>query len=409
MDARENGAAAIFVLPTTTSGQLGPVAGWISTCGWAAAAERELGCAWIVTPQGILTVDEVRRRAAGVERSLASSQRRARRAIPSMVKTLAKDGREALRARRFSLEPLGPWTDTANQVEFVWQRHELFHRAGLDLAAALDVPSVLFVPALLMWQAKQWAVRRPLWGQWLETKAELPALRAATLIACGSQVVAQELLRLGIAEERVIITPTGVDVELFAGPIDRAAARQATGVGDGFVVGWAGSFRPFHALDQLVRAAAGVAGLTLLLVGDGPERPRIEQLTKDLGVRARFTGIVPHDELPQMLAAMDVGVVLGRADEPFHYSPLKLAEYLAAGLPVVAPAVPQLTERLDDGRNVAFFQPGDAAGLTAVLRALSEDSDQRSHLAEGGRTIAHEWSWDQQVRRVRNHLANNRH
>lgn len=396
------------MLPTTTVDQLGPVAGWISTCGWAAAAERELGSAWIVTRHGVLDVDEVRRRAAEVERVTTTRDHRARRALPIVVKTLIKDGREAVRARRFRVDRRGPWTEAEREVTFVWQRHELFHTAGIDLAEDLQVPSVLFVPALIVWQAERWGVSRPGWGRWLERRAELPALRGATLVACGTDVIAEQVARLGVEDERLLVTPTGVDLALFSRPFDRTAIRRTLGIDDGFVIGWAGSFRPFHALDQLVHAVAAVGDATLLLVGDGPERPRIERLTEALGVRARFTGLVPHDDLPRMLAAMDVGVVLARPDEPFHYSPLKVAEYLAAGLPVIAPVVAQLTDRLDGERNAAFFQPGDVEGLAAVLRSVGTDPERRIRLAAGARDAASDWSWDRQVQRVRAALASDR-
>lgn len=395
---------AIFVLPTTNVGQLGPVAGWISTCGWAAATQRELGHAWIVTRHGILTVDEVRRRAAA-DHSPPAGDRRVRGLVPPVAKTLVKDVREARRARGFRVGPSGPWSADGTEIAFVWQRHELFHRSGIDLAAQLGVPSVLFVPALTVWQAERWGVKRPGWGRLLEQRAEAPALRSATLVACGTDVIAEQVARLGVPEARVLVTPTGVDLELFAAPVDHAAARRALGIGDGFVIGWSGSFRPFHQLDQLVQAVAGVPDATLLLVGDGPERGRIERLAADLGVPVRFTGLVPHHDLPRMLAAMDVGVVLARADVPFHYSPLKVAEYLGAGLPVVAPAVAQLTERLDDDLNAAFFPPGEAAELTAVLRSLAVDPERRARLASGARASAADWSWDRQVQRVLAALA----
>lgn len=401
MKAPSDGGGAIFVLPTTTVGQLGPVAGWISTSGWAAAAERQLGHAWIVTRHGILTVAEVRRRASAVSRPAPTGDRRIRRAMPAVVKTAVKDLREARRARGFRIDPAGPWTEAVDELAFVWQRHELFHRAGLDLATALAVPSVLFVPALTVWQAEGWSVRRPGWGRWLERHGEVPALRDATLVACGTDVVAEQVTRLGIAEDRLLVTPTGVDLELFAPGPDRAETRRSLGIDDAFVVGWAGSFRPFHQIDQLVEAAASVPGATLLLVGDGPERSRIEALAEARGVRAKLTGLVPHDELPPLLAAMDVGVVLARPDTPFHYSPLKVAEYLAAGVPVVAPAVPQLTERLDPDRNALFFPAGDVPALAAVLRSIAADPHRRRRLAEGARTTAPAWSWDHQVQRVR--------
>ncbi len=405
MGVQPQRGAALFVLPTTTSGQTGPVAGWISTCGWASAAQRELGRAWIVTPQGILDIDEVRRRAADTRAASPPGHRRARRALPPVAKTLLKDGREALRARRFRPDGRGPWTEGDHEIEFVWQRHELFHSAGLTLANRLQVPSVLFVPALVVWQAEQWNVRRPGWGTWLERRGEQPALRHATLVACGTEVVAEEVARLGVAEDRLIITPTGVDLDLFTPPINRAAARRSAGVGDEVVIGWAGSFRPFHAIDELVRAVVPLTGVSLLLVGDGPERTRIEHLAQELGVRARFTGLVAHQELPALLAAMDIGVVLGRPDEPFHYSPLKLAEYLASGLAVVAPDVRQLTNRLDQGRQAVFFVPGDTAGLSRALQTLADDPEHRRRIAEAGHSVATHWSWDHQVRAVRHALT----
>lgn len=399
-----DGRGAIFVLPTTTVGQLGPVAGWISTSGWAAAAERELGRAWIVTRHGTLTVEEVRRRAAGGS-PVVDRERRMRRRVPPVLKTVVKDAREAQRARGFEIGADGPWTKYAGEVAFVWQRHELWHRAGLDLARALAVPSVLFVPALLVWQAEQWGVRRPGWGRWLERHAEVPALRSATLVACGSDVIAAQAARLGVDEERLLVTPTGVDLDLFAAPVDRAEVRRSLGIGDELVVGWSGSFRPFHQLDQLVHAVAAVPGATLLLVGDGPERPRVERLAAQLGVSARFPGMVAHDRLPSLLAAMDVGVVMAPAAGSFHYSPLKVAEYLAAGLPVVAPAVPELSGRLGATQSATYYRPGDVAALTAVLRSLSADPDERARLSAGARAAAGDWSWDRQVRRVGAALA----
>jgi glycosyltransferase involved in cell wall biosynthesis len=294
--------------------------------------------------------------------------------------------------------PSGPWSEA--ELCFVWQRHDLFYDAGLDLAAQLQVPSVLFVPALIVRQAEQWGVRRWGWGRRLERRAEVPSLRRATLVACGSDLIAADVGRLGVDEQRILVTPTGVDLALFDDAPDRDVARRALGLRDEFVVGWSGSFRGFHALDQLVDASARLGSVTLLLVGDGPERPRIQALADARGVDARFTGMVSHDRVPALLAAMDVGVVLGRADEPFHYSPLKLTEYLAAGLPIVAPAAPHLMAQLDDRRGVTFFAAGDAAALAARLAELRDDPARRARQGRRARAGASDWSWDAQIARV---------
>ncbi len=373
------------------------MAALLSTAGWAAAAERVLGRSWVVTPDGVFTPDEARRQ--GSNPRLSSPQGPTiRRRLPTVAKTAAKDVLHWRQSRRFGIDADGPWSGT--HVELVWQRHDLFHTAGLDLARRVGAPSVLFVPAAKVWEAERWGTTRPGWGRWLERRAERPALLGADLVACGSEAVVEQVLRIGVPDRRVLLTPTGVDLELFAELPDPAPLRRRLGLQDRFVVGWIGSFRRFHALEQAVEAAA-VPGAALLLVGDGPERARIERLARHRGVPATFTGTVPHDQLPAHLAAMDVAVILAPRDEPFHYSPLKLAEYLAAGLPVVAPASGQLAQRLTDGVDAIVVPPHDVPALSAALRRLRDDPEERARLGKAARAAAEaEWSWDHQVRRV---------
>jgi glycosyltransferase involved in cell wall biosynthesis len=396
-------AGAIFVVAGSGTPEQGPVAALLSTAGWARAAERVLGRAWVVTPGAVLTPSEARLQ--GSDPVLGSPERPGvRRRLPTVAKTAAKDVLNWRLSRRFDIDPYGPWSECG--VGFVWQRHDLFHTAGLHLARRLGAPSVLFVPAAKVWEARQWGTTRPGWGGWLERRGERPSLLGADVVACGSGAVVEQVLRMGVPEDRVLLTPTGVDLDLFAEPPDPGPLRRDLGLEDRFVVGWVGSFRRFHALEQAVEATATVPGATLLLVGDGPERRRIERFADDLGVPAGFTGTVPHHELPRYLAAMDAAVILALRKEPFHYSPLKLAEYMAAGLPVVSPASGQLAERLTDGVDAILVPPHDVAALGAALRRLQDDPEERARLGKAARAAAEaEWSWDDQVRRVIEALA----
>src|SRR5207244_5321388 len=173
-----------------------------------------------------------------------------------------------------------------------------------------------------------------------------------------------------VDDRRIVIAPTGADPELFAVPVDRAAVRRRLELDGRFVVGWVGSFRKFHALEHAVEALAGLDDATLLLVGDGPERARIEQLAQGRGVVVRGTGTIAHDEIPSYLAAMDAALVLAAPGRTFHYSPLKLAEYLLAGLPVVAPRAGELPRLLHDGVDAVLYEPGDPSALANALRRL---------------------------------------
>ena len=396
-------AGAVFVLPTLTSGQQGPVAAYVSTAGWAAAAARVVGASWIVTPYGPITPDDARRRAS--ESKLSSPDVASwRRLIPVVAKTAVKDAREYRRARAFRVAPDGPWR--GRELAFVWQRHELFQSAGFELASALGVPSVAFVPATLVWQAEEWGVRRPGWSHALERLGERAPLRHADVVACGTDAVVDEVVRIGVDRDRVVVTPTGVDTEIFTPATGRAEVRARLGLGDRFVVGWVGSFRRFHAIDQAVTALAGVENVTLLLIGDGPERRRVEEIARTSRVAVVCTGTVDHRELPAYLAAMDVAIVLSAPGTAFHYSPLKLAEYLSAGIPVVAADAGALPDRLRGGVDSLLVAPGDTAGLRAALVGLRDDPGRRERLGRAGREAAVDrWSWDRSVRIVLEHLA----
>jgi glycosyltransferase involved in cell wall biosynthesis len=320
--------------------------------------------------------------------------------VPAVAKTALKDARDWRRGRAFEIDASGPWIESGVEIEFVWQRHELFHIAGARLAHELEVPLVLFVPAVLVWQARQWNVKRPGWERLVERHGELPPLHAASLVACGTDEVAEQVVRLGVNPALVLVTPTGADLGLFTPTADRASARTGLGIGEQYVIGWVGSFRPFHALEQLIAAAPAKPGTVLLFVGDGPERRRIEELAENAGLAAIFTGTVAHDDLPRHLAAMDVGVVLADP-RSFHFSPLKVAEYLAAGVPVVAPDVAPLAARLEHERNAVLYPAGDVAALGDALGALGSDPERRSRLRAGALDSAPRWSWDEQIRRVR--------
>ncbi|MBX3315000.1 MAG: glycosyltransferase [Actinobacteria bacterium] len=403
----------VFVLPVMESGRGAPVASLISTAGWATGATKRYGRAWIVTPDGIIDPAEARRLAAADERRhrprnvgpattapRPSFTDRVKAVTPDPLKTLLKDGRQVLRARHFHIDD-GPWDDDV--VDWVWQRHELFQTAGLDLADRLGVPSVLFVPATKVWESTRWGTRRPGWGGMVERFGESPQLRRATVVACGSEAVADQVRRLGTPDERILVTPTGVNVDRFADG-DRETGRRRAGIApddDRMVVGWMGSFRPFHDLDLLVDAVRDLSGIRLLLVGDGPQRPEIEARCAALGVDATFTGTVSQGTLPDVLSAMDVAVVVSGSADAFHYSPLKLGEYLATGLAVIAPDVASIRNRVEDGVDALLVPAADREALREALLTLRDDPARRTEMAAAaGRLAQRSFTWVEQVRRI---------
>jgi glycosyltransferase involved in cell wall biosynthesis len=152
-------------------------------------------------------------------------------------------------------------------------------------------------------------------------------------------------------------------------------------------------------LDALEKAP--LADARLVLVGEGPAHETLARRAQDAGLagRVHFAGPRAHDAIPALLAAFDVALV--PAINPYA-SPLKLYEYMAAGLAVVAPDQPNLRECLVDGDNALLVPPGDGAALGRALARLAGDADLRARLGARARATIDErdLTWRGNARRV---------
>jgi glycosyltransferase involved in cell wall biosynthesis len=150
-----------------------------------------------------------------------------------------------------------------------------------------------------------------------------------------------------------------------------------------------------------------VPDLALLLVGDGVERQRLEQKVFDLGLEnIVFTGTVGHEEIPAHIAAMDIAIVLGPGDGRFHYSPLKLREYMACATPVVATRAGELAGLITDGVDGLLVEPGSVESLASAIRTLHASPELRRSLGRAGREkMVSEGSWELQVQRTYDKLS----
>ena len=158
---------------------------------------------------------------------------------------------------------------------------------------------------------------------------------------------------------------------------------------------------PGPEIDALVEALARIARTDattrLRLVGNGPQRAAIEEQAARLSVadRVDLVGAVPPERMPEELARIDVAVAPYPQLPDFYFSPLKLYEYLAAGLPVVASDIGPVGDVLDDGRLGVLVTPGDVTELAAALVGLRGDAALRAELSSLGRRAAvsrHDWS-----------------
>lgn len=310
------------------------------------------------------------------------------------------------------------------QPELVIARHALFSVAGAEIAQAFGCPLVLEVNAPLSEE------RRRYWELTLDAPAEC-AERAAfstpDLIVAVSEGVRAHVTRSGASSDRVIVLPNGVDLAQFQPTIDPSPVRSRYQLTDKLIVGFVGSLKPWHGVELLLEAFADVRtvitrqercggtsarrsdNLHLLIVGDGPQREALYQLRKELGLddSVTFTGVVSHDDVPKHLAAIDIAVVPYLSSDGFYYSPLKMMEYMAMGVPVVAPMLGQIPSLLRGPGKPAglLYRADDRHELGTALLQLILDRSLRQVLGNNGAERARrEHSWQHVATTIIDHV-----
>lgn len=186
-------------------------------------------------------------------------------------------------------------------------------------------------------------------------------------VAVGvSTPVSQELGR-HVPASRVVQIDNGIDVNVFVPPPDRGATRQALGLADvsGPVLGFVGRLSPEKGLHHLLPALTqeGLAQVTFVVAGDGPERPAIEAQIAALDLAKRVKMLGYRRDTLGIYQALDA-LVLPSTLEAF---PMVLLEAMATGLPVIASAVGEIPRIVEPGTGW-LTSPGDTEGLAQALR-----------------------------------------
>lgn len=310
--------------------------------------------------------------------------------------------RERERALVAADDALGEALSELDVLDLLYQRYSLWSCAAVELARDRGWPSVLEINSPLV---EEQARHRTLVDRRTATERTRRAIEAASAPYAVSEGVAR--WANGLSARPIPVVANGVDPERFAAPVRRGSGRIGDGTRTGsasgrdeVVVGFVGTFRPWHDLDRVVDAVAtvgrrpGAPRLRLLLVGDGPGLGGTLGRAAACGVAVESTGSVPADVVPELLGRMDVGLAAYPPGERY-FSPLKVFEYLAAGVPVVASAVGGLDRLLESGREAFLSRPGDHAALAEHLRVLCTDPGRRRAMGEAGRRAAverHSWS-----------------
>lgn len=282
----------------------------------------------------------------------------------------------------------------ADGADVVYERYSLFSTALAATIAALRVPGVLEVNAPLIDEQRRHRVLvdGATAGRTLDAQ-----LAAASRIAAVSAPVADWLrARRATPADRIVVAPNGVDTARIR-PVGRA-------VDDGGppVVLFVGTLKPWHGLEVLLDAMSlARTPWRLRIVGDGPLGTELRARSDAAGLDVEFTGAVAPADVPVAMVGATVAVAPYPAGDGHYFSPLKVYEYAAAALPVVASDVPGMAGIVDHGRTGMLVPPADPAALAAAIDALVDDPARAAALGcRGRRDMTERHSWDQVLTRI---------
>lgn len=300
---------------------------------------------------------------------------------------------------------LQAYLEREGPFNMVYERYALWNYAGMRFAREAGIPGVLEVNAPLIEEQR---THRTLIHEQEAKNIATQTFADASVLVAVSDNVAQYIRTFEGTADRIQVIPNGVDADRFS-PNQPATCP---GPRDSFTVGFVGSLKPWHGLNGLVEAFAILHSFApearLLIVGDGPERKSIEQelATRSLLDATHFTGAVPPEDVPGLVASMDVGVAPYPQLENCYFSPLKAFEYMAAGLPVVASRIGQLDKLIAHDQSGILYPPEDTVALAEALIRLADDIPLRSRLGMAARAaILNGHTWDAVGARILGHAG----
>jgi len=231
-------------------------------------------------------------------------------------------------------------------------------------------------------------------SSWFQIRIRRMLLRRAkTIVAVSDSLKLTLIQKYGLPPARVQVVPNGVNTELFV-PMDRSSCRLRIGLeGNDPVLGFIGSLVPWQGLDIMIRAIAEIrrqgTAVHMLIVGEGPDRPRLEVLAQSEGLSrcSTFTGSVPYRDVPTYIGAMDIALSLKPPLLPG--SPLKVREYMACARPVVASRGTGYDFGIVEAAGAGVLvDPSNIREVVTAIVGLLGDEPRRIEMGTRGREFA---------------------
>ncbi len=210
------------------------------------------------------------------------------------------------------------------------------------------------------------------------------------IVTTGGESIRKHLLAdHQFPEHHVVAIPTGADVERFSPNIEGDFVRKEWGIGDDeCLVGVVCFLRSYKGLDHFIEAAAIVLKESphcrFAIVGDGPEQERLEMRIAQLDLKNNFVLTGHREDVPEVMAALDVFVVSSTAGETLTQT---IPQALAMETPVVAAQIGSIPDIIQHEKTGFLVPPGDPQKLASYILKLVQDPERGATMAREGRAL----------------------
>ncbi len=286
-------------------------------------------------------------------------------------------------------------------VDFLYERYAIFAVAGALFARRRRIPLLLEVNYTSMSPLvrKRSRLLLPLARRvdaWLFR-------RASAIVVVSSRLRDQLVTDYGVPQDKILVMPNAADPQTFHPAITPVTSIGGVALAQKKIVGFVGSFTPWHGLPLFLEAFKIVANnhpdALAVLVGDGPQRSEIERKAADYGLAKRvlFTGAIGHAQLMHYVAAFSLGVM---PDSNDYGSPMKIFEYMALGKPVVVPDYGPLLDAVTEGKEGKIFRRKDAHALAKCIDEYFADPAALALAGRNARTsVETRYNWQANAER----------
>lgn len=283
-----------------------------------------------------------------------------------------------------------------DRYQAVFERYAIFAVVGACLARTKKIPLILEINYTAMSPLVR---QRSMLLKPLARIVDRWVFSTASLLTPVSSNLKTELMQFyGVPEHKILVLPNAADPKQFL--LNASQKTESTEQ----IIGFVGGFYPWHGLSLLLDAYSEIAPqfpkARIMLIGDGPEIDNVKNKIATLGLsdRVQFVGRVAHDELPLLMAQFYIGVM---PDSNDYGSPMKIFEYMALGIPVVAPDYGPIRDVIEDGKQGLIFQRKNQHSLAASLKKILSVPLLAQQMGKAGRnSIEQEHNWDANVAKL---------